>query len=376
MQFQHVCLESLGYTLPEEIITSDALEAWLAPTYERLRLPAGRLELMTGIRERRFWAQGVLPSEPSSSSVRAALEAAELPPTEIGALVHASVCRDYLEPATACVVHKHAGLAPNCMLYDISNACLGFLNGMLQVAALIELGFIKAGVVVSSEGSRPLVEATVERLLRDPSITRDDMKLAFASLTIGSASVAAVLCHRDLSRTHSKFLGGICQADTSGVDLCHSGRDEAGAEMRPLMQTDSETLMHAGVALGRAAFEDFLRSQNWSRDDVAKTICHQVGLGHRKLMLGALGLPAARDFTTLEFLGNTGSAALPITLATAAERGFLERGDRLALLGIGSGINTIMCGVEWQTCRVRGTTSSGRGDSTLAGVASSREVAP
>ncbi len=57
MRYQHVCIESLGYTLPDEIVTSDEIEARLSPLYERLRLPQGRLELITGIRERRICAR-------------------------------------------------------------------------------------------------------------------------------------------------------------------------------------------------------------------------------------------------------------------------------------------------------------------------------
>ena len=62
MLFENVCLESFGYTLPTEIVTSAQIEARLQPLYERLRLPAGRLELITGVQERRFWAPGTLPS--------------------------------------------------------------------------------------------------------------------------------------------------------------------------------------------------------------------------------------------------------------------------------------------------------------------------
>ena len=101
MRYQHVCVESLGYKLPEEVLTSDMLEEQLAPLYKRLRLPAGRLELMTGIRERRLWERDSLPSDHSIESCRYALEAADIAPGQVGALIHASVCRDHLEPATA-----------------------------------------------------------------------------------------------------------------------------------------------------------------------------------------------------------------------------------------------------------------------------------
>ena len=91
MRYSHVCLESLGYTLPDEVVESAELEQRLAPLYERLRLPAGRLELMTGIRERRFWPPGTLPSEKSIQSAERAIAAAGFDRSYIGALVHGSV---------------------------------------------------------------------------------------------------------------------------------------------------------------------------------------------------------------------------------------------------------------------------------------------
>jgi len=43
MRYRYVCIESLGYTLPEEIVTSDEIERRLEPLYRRLKLPEGRL---------------------------------------------------------------------------------------------------------------------------------------------------------------------------------------------------------------------------------------------------------------------------------------------------------------------------------------------
>jgi 3-oxoacyl-[acyl-carrier-protein] synthase-3 len=346
MLYQNVCLENLAYTLPDEIVSSAEIESRLRPLYERLRLPEGRLELMTGIRERRFWPAGMLPSVKSIETGEKALHGVDR--AKVGALVHASVCRDYLEPATACRVHHALGLPNPCAVYDVSNACLGMLNGMLQVANMIELGQIEAGLIVGTEGSRQLVETTIDALNADRSLTRDSVKLAVASLTIGSASAAILLTHRSISRSQNRLLGGVAWASTEHHQLCHSGRDEAACDMAPLMETDSERLMHEGIATGRSAFAAFCDELGWSPDAIDKSVCHQVGLTHRKLMLQSLGLPAANDFATVEYLGNTGSAALPVTLAIAAEQGCLSADDHVALLGIGSGINCIMLGVQWQ----------------------------
>lgn len=349
MRYENVCLEAFGYTLPDEVVSSAQIEAWLAPMYKRLRLPEGRLELMTGIRERRFWPAGMLPSEKSVESAEKAIAAAGIDKAEIGALIHASVCRDHLEPATACKVHHRLGLGPHCQIYDVSNACLGALNGMVQIANMIELGQIRAGVVVATESSRQLVETTIAELNRNESLTRDQVKLAVASLTIGSGSVAMVLVDRELSRTGNRLLAGVAATNTAFHELCHSGRDEAVADqMHPLMQTDSERLLRAGVETASRAFASFLDELDWERNQIDKTFCHQVGVAHRKLLFEAFGLAPNLDFSTVEFLGNTGSVAVPITAAIGIEQGHLASGDRVALLGIGSGINVMMLGVDWQ----------------------------
>lgn len=348
MLYRHVSLESVAYSLPDEIVTSAELEARLAPLYERLRLNPGRLELMTGIRERRFWPPGMLPSEKSVESGERAIRAAGIDRCEIGALVHGSVCRDYLEPATASTVHHRLGLSSDCLIYDVSNACLGVMNGMVQMANMIELGQIRAGLVVGTESSRPLVETTIEQLNANVSPTRADLKPAIASLTIGSASAAVLLVHNELSRTQNRLIGGIARAVTEHHELCHSGRDESIAgDMRPLMETDSERLMEQGIRAGAGTFAAFQREVDWTAGEIDKTFCHQVTTTHRKLMLAALGLDPRIDFPTVETLGNTGSVALPLAMALGIKQDHLKAGDRVALLGIGSGINVMMLAMEW-----------------------------
>jgi len=353
MQYQNVCLEAITCLVPEETLSSREIEARLAPLYKRLRLPEGRLEMMTGIAERRLWPEGTLPGEQSALVADKALRQAGIDRRHVGALLHGSVCRDYLEPATACSVHRRLGLSPDCLVFDVSNACLGVLNGVVQVANMIELGQIRAGLVVGTESSRTLLDGTIRRLNEDPSLTRADVKLAMASLTIGSGSAAILLVHRQWSRTGNRLLGGATRADTDFCGLCHSDRDPTvGGRPEPLMWTDSEALMREGIRAAQQLFPRFLENVGWDRGEVHKTFCHQVGQTHQKLLFEALQLDPAIDYPTLTFLGNTGSVALPITAALGIENGHLHRDDHLALLGIGSGINVLMLAVDWQTSLV------------------------
>ena len=67
------------------------------------------------------------------------------------------------------------------------------------------------------------------------------------------------------------------------------------------------------------------------------------------MILERLGLDSSLDFPTVEYLGNTGAVALPMAAALGIEHGHVSPGDRIACLGIGSGLNSVMLGLEWQS---------------------------
>ena len=349
MKYQRVFVESFTATFPDEVLTTVALERQLEPLYTRLKLPEGRLELMTGITERRLWPKHELPGTQSIETVRKLLEQTGIDRTKIGCFIHASVCRDFLEPATACRVHEANHLPTNCAVYDISNACLGLLSGMVHIANMIELGQIDAGVVVGTESSRSLTEATIRQLNTDERIDRKNLKSAFASLTIGSGSAAVLLTNERLSTTQNRLVGGVLRANTEHCRLCQSETDQSGGDaMQPLMQTDSEKLMYEGIATAKPAFDELLPTLGWTRETIVRTFCHQVGKVHQRLLFETLGLEPELNFATLPLLGNTGAVALPTAAAVGIQTGFAKPGDRIALMGIGSGINVIMLGVEWK----------------------------
>lgn len=354
MHFPDVVLASIGVTLPAARWTSDQIEIDLQPLYSRLKLPEGRLAMMSGIHSRRVWEPGTMPSGPSITSGGHAIDAAGVDRNQIGALIHASVCRDFLEPATASRVHHELGLPSTCWVYDVSNACLGVLNGAVQIATMIQSGMISAGLVVGTENSRPLMEGTIAALNADTRLTRQSVKPAFASLTIGSGSCAWLLTHRNLRPEATGFDFAIARAHTAFHDLCRSDQDTAGAGMQPLMETDSETLMAEGIATGVAALDELMAETGWAKDQIDRTVCHQVGSRHRTAMLDAMGLPESRDSVTFPATGNTGSVALPLGVAAAVTSGELKPGDRAALLGIGSGINSVMVGATWGDTPVAG----------------------
>ncbi len=344
MHYSQVCLNSFGYELPPNVVSSEQLEERLAPVYERLKLPAGRLELMSGIKARRFWAPGTRPSEAAVLAGRKALDSSGVSGEDIDCLIFTSVCRDMMEPATAAFVHRALGIARNCQVFDISNACLGFLNGMMVLANMIELGQARRGLIVAGETAEDLVESTIRHLLCAESLTRKSIKPLFASMTIGSGAVALVMEDRRLNDTGHYLIGGASQANTDHNDLCQGGQN---AEQGTLMSTDSEVLLEKGVETASRCWERFLATLNWEKEDIDRFFCHQVGKAHAQLLFSTLALDPERNFETLSSLGNVGSVSAPVTMAIGVEQGVLRPGDKAALLGIGSGINSLMLGIQW-----------------------------
>lgn len=341
--YRHVAVEAMGSVIPPQPITSEAIEERLAPLYERLRLPAGRLELMTGIRERHFWPEPKLPSEASAEAGEAALARSSFARESIELLVHCGVCRDRLEPATAAYAHDRLGLAPTCQIFDVSNACLGFLNALVLVGAMIESGQIRRALIVSGENGKPLLERTLNTLLT-ADLDRRSIKPYFANLTIGAGAVGWVIGHVDeIPSPSPRLVGGIVETDSSASRLCQ-GDSTAGGELE--MLTEAEQLLEAGLGVAERGWKRFREHLSWSAEDIDRVICHQVGRTHQRRLLETLGVEPAKDFITYDTLGNVGSVSLPITLARAIERGAVGAGQNVALLGIGSGLSALMLGMK------------------------------
>lgn len=346
MRYTKVTLESLGYELAPVVVTSDELEERLQPLYEARRMSPGQLEALTGIGERRWWEEGYLLSEGAVEASRKALAGSNVTVNDIGTIIYAGVNRENFEPSTACHVAADLGIGGATSVYDISNACLGVLSGIIDVANQIELGQIRAGLVVSCETAREINDIMIERMLEDTSM--EMFSRSMATLTGGSGAAAVLLTDGSFGATGHRLEGGVTLAAPEHHGLCTWGlAEENGSNVRQLMVTDAVSVLKYGVALGEETWAAFLDELEWSGDEIDKVICHQVGKANRDIILKTIGVSVDKDFSSYPYLGNMGTVSVPLTAALADEREFLESGDRVAFLGIGSGLNCMMLGFEW-----------------------------
>lgn len=323
-------------TLPQVTVTSDEIDEMLAPARKRLRLPKGVLQRVAGVYERKWWRdrengwkQGVV------LAAERAMAKAGIMRDQVGLLINASVSRKHLEPAVSTGIHHSLGLPPACMNFDITNACLGFVNAMTMAAGMIDSGQIKYALIVGAEDVEQVQRGTIERLNAKGS-TRADFNNQFASLTLGSGAAAAVLGPADVHPEGHRLKVTQARSGTEHHELCVANMDD--------MRTDSNGLLENGINL----IVDTWKAANESGLDfrsIDYVIPHQVSMVYTRNFSKITGVGMERIPVTFPDWGNIAAEAVPMTLAHIQED--IERGQRVLLMGVGSGLNTAMMEVQW-----------------------------
>jgi 3-oxoacyl-[acyl-carrier-protein] synthase-3 len=338
MRFENVSVISVEHIDAPVRVTSEEIEERLRPTMDRLRLPPNLLRELSGIEARRWWEEGVVPSDAAAMAGTKALEASGLDHSQIGVLVNTSVCRDFVEPSTACIAHHKIGLPETCINFDISNACLGFVNGMDVVGNMIERGQVDYGLLVDAESSRYTVECTIERLLQ-PDVGHRMFRDQFATLTLGSGSVGMILGRSDLVDNGHPYHGGVTLAATENNQLCTGHMHE--------MVTDTKALTEAGLELAIKTWEKAADELGWQHDTHQHYAQHQTTKGHADKFASVIGLDQDRVYRLYPEYGNVGPAGVAVVLSKLEKEGLVTAGERVAMMGIGSGINCSMVEVAW-----------------------------
>ncbi len=338
MRWQNVHIEAIGHDLPDDVLTSDAIEDRLADSMARLKIPRGRLTGLTGIRERRMYANDEKPSAIATRAARIALERAGIEPSDLDLLISTSIIRDWDEPGTASFVGGNLGVPHSCDCFDVSHACLGFVTGMVQAANAIELGQAKYVLVVTGENFAPGMRNTMD-IMSSPDCDQKTFFENFATLTLGNCGAAFVLSHKDVSKTTHRITAAVARSGTEHNMLCVANRMQ--------MHADPVGLKVHGLNLVVETWPHFLEASGWEKHEVDHFMCHQVGLRHITEALERMDVETDRGFLTVTYLGNCGSAAVPVTMAEALAAGTIKPGDKICFNGVGSGLGTIQLGIEW-----------------------------
>ncbi|MCI2240585.1 3-oxoacyl-ACP synthase III [Paenibacillus sp. TRM 82003] len=330
----NAALLSVSHVEAPVVVPSSHFDEVLAPTLERLRLRPGLLEKVAGVTERRWWADGQDAAEVAAECGVKALSEAGVDASEVGLVISTTVTRPHLEPAIATAVHHGMDLPASAMNFDITNACLGWVNGLQVASAMIDAGAVRYAVVLGAEDVRSMHEGTIARLQRD-GITRKDFLNEFATMTLGCGAAAAVLGRADEHPEAHRVLGGVTRAGTAHHELCIGDMNH--------MRTDTKLLLNEGIEIVADAFNGGDELWGWRGAD--RFVIHQISRVHTQTLVERVGIDPAKVPMTFPRWGNVGPISLPMTLAATAPE--LSRGDRVVAMGVGSGLNTAMIELAW-----------------------------
>lgn len=315
-----VRIAGIGHYLPERCVTSAELE-------ERLGIPEGWVEKVTGVRERRY-SSGETSVDMAVESCRAALEASGVALEDVDAIVGASTAPHQSIPCTAALVGRALG-APDgkSACWDVNATCLSFLFALQSVAHMVSAGVYRNVLLFSSE----LTSLSLNPKERESAVL------------FGDAS-AAVVVRRSTAGESSSIWNSHFVTYTSGADLTQILGGGSGHHPNDPLTTPEMNLFHMkgpaifkmGARLLTPFLDEFFRSIELDRGSFDAVVPHQASR-HAIEMLTRNGIRHEQLVTNLAVRGNCIAASIPLALSEAVEGGWIKRGDNVMLVGSGAG---------------------------------------
>ena len=340
-----VRITGVGAEMPPRVVTTAEVEerAGIA----RLGFESGWLERVTGVRERRWADADVDPSDLAAAAGRKALADAHRGPDDVDVVIFGGITRDFIEPATANAVADKLG-AHRARVFDVTNACNGFIDGLDLAESLIRTG--KARRVLVTSGERASISInfgarTVEELLH-----------SVAGLVVGDGGGAAVVePSEDPARGlrasehvsapgHWRLaIGGRFRPTTEACGVCGSTVD-----LRFLC--DGKRLFQVGFELMPPTMAAVMERTGWVFEELDLVICHEASrrfIETGVVQMGDRPHATPKLWSTVERFGNTSTVSLPLQLSEALAAGALFPGAKILALAGSSGVSMAAVTMVW-----------------------------
>lgn len=311
-------ISGAGMYVPEKVVTNREMEQFVETSDEWI------IE-RTGIRERRFVAEGEANSDLGVKAVEKALATAKVDPAEIDLIIVATVTPDMMFPSTACLIQNRIG-AKKAWGFDLSGACSGFLYALMAGAQFIETGRHKKVLVIGSDVMSSII----------------DFQDRATCVLFGDGAGAVLL---EPAEDENAILDSILCSDGSGGTFLYM---PAGGSRQPATLETVQKRMHYVHQDGRNVFKyavkfmadvsfDLLKRNGFTPEDVKLYVPHQANLRIINAAKDRLKLRDDQVAVNIDRYANTTSATIPSCLAEAHECGQLKAGDLIVLASFGAG---------------------------------------
>jgi len=322
-------ISSLGTYVPPRLLTNADLEKMVETNNEWILQ-------RTGIRERHIAERGIGSSDLGVAAAKKALAALHMEPSEIEAIIVATVTPDMLFPSTACLVQHKLG-AKGAWGFDLSAACSAFVYALQAGTQFIATGAHKKVLVIGSDVMSSIIDYTD----RATCILFGD----------GAGAVILEPATNDsegiIDFLHEVDGSGGCSLYMPGGGSMHPATHETVDQKMHFVHQDGQAVFKYAVRKMAELCEKLLERNGLKGSDIDVFIPHQANLRIINATGDRLGLRPESTIVNIERYGNTTAGTIPLAMETALEQGKLKKGSLVLLASVGAGFTAGATLLRW-----------------------------
>lgn len=269
----------------------------------------------TGIHSRYFCEDGETCVSMAIESSKKALERSGISKDEIGCVICATISGDYATPSVSCLVQEALELPEDIPVLDVNAACSGFIYALCVARGLLEASNKKYGLVIGME--------QLSRLL--------DMTDRTTCVLFGDGGGACVI-ERDGETLFRQVLGA---RGGKEISCLGAGNDNS------YIQMDGKAVFRFAVWAMPKCIDELLAikdDHDITLSDIDHVVCHQANSRIIDHVVKKAKEDPSKFYKNLDHFGNTSAGSIPLALSELYEDGKLKKGDKLILVGFGSGL--------------------------------------
>jgi 3-oxoacyl-[acyl-carrier-protein] synthase III len=323
-------ISALGTYVPPRVLTNADLEK-MVETNDQWIVER------TGIRERHILEKGLATSDMAVEAAKQCLAERGIEPTEIEAIIVATVTPDMLFPATACLVQNKLG-AKGAWGFDLSAACSGFVYALQMGCKLVESGSHSKVLVIGADTMSSILDYTD----RATCILFGDGAGAVLIEPAAEGEIGMVDFLHEIDGS-----GGCSLYMPAGGSL-HPPSAETVAKKMHYVHQDGQAVYKYAVRKMAEVTEKVLERSGIKGADLGCFIPHQA---NKRIILSTaerLGLSLERVIINIDRYGNTTAATIPLAMQTAREEGRLKKEDLVLIASVGAGFTAGASLLRWE----------------------------
>lgn len=306
---------ALGASRGENYVTNDEIAGPIDSSDEWIRQ-------RTGIVTRRRAGANQSLMDMAVAASQEAIEKSQVNPSEIDAVILATITFPYQTPSGATLLAELVG-AHGAAAYDISAACAGYCYGIAQADSLVRSGTARFVLVVGGEKLSDFISPT------DRSI----------SFLLGDGAGAAIVGPSDHPGI-SKTVWGSDGANWDKVGMTGSLLDfRDGKSDWPTLVQEGQSVFRWAVWEMVKVAKEALEASGLEPADLSALVTHQANTRIIDEFAKQLGLPdsvvVAKDIVET---GNTSAASIPLAMHRLLAEGKVSSGGYALEIGFGAGL--------------------------------------